>query len=434
MTDVPDVIAVVATFTGIPGPGAGHQHGRLSGAQRSGAGAGGRHRVQGCRDPKVRIPEVSWLPGVRDTVARWQGACPVRPGPWARPRSPLIRLLAMVATAMMTLILVCPLEGQRTMLLELQLQEADYCIFSGEGTIGPSGNALSATLYADSDIALEFNSEAEAFEVLREMLRHAGLGPGRIPFKMAASQQVPNALAVVHGYDSERLILYNPHFMRGLRNRTNTSWSMISVLAHEIGHHLWGHTLTRSSNRRDLELEADFFSGDMLYKMGATLEEATAAYRSFSPSGSASHPGRDQRVQAATDGWNNARDLHVSGGSTDHEPPATPDPGASGRPSTVGPNDPVLQSPADYVLRAVFYNDQAQYYVTPDDRIIGVSVYGQQAFVGHRVPSSDPQFAWMYQAFAGVTYGVTPQGLIVGTDMYGQYVQVGYVTEMRDRS
>lgn len=352
------------------------------------------------------------------------------------PHKPRLLTAAIAATAMILFSFALPTEGQRTMLLDLA--EADYCIFSGEGTIDHQARTtLSTTLYDDSDIALMFNSEDEAFEVLREMLRHAGLGPGRIPFKMAATSRVPNALALIHDYNNERLILYNPQFMRGLRDRTSTSWSMISVLAHEIGHHLWGHTLTRSPNRRDLELEADFFSGDMLYKMGATLEEATAAYRSFSPAGSASHPGRDQRVQAASDGWNNARQLDASdsppasgsGNDTGEPSPinSTPD-----RPSTQAPDDPVLPPDVDYVFRAVFYNDQAQYYVTHDDQIIGVGVYGQQAVVGRRVPSTDPQFAWMYQAFAGVTYGVTPRGLIVGADMYGQYIQVGYVTETRE--
>src|SRR3990170_1989512 len=52
---------------------------------------------------------------------------------------------------------------------------------------------------------------------------------------------VPNAAAIV--YKGKRYILYNPSFIGAMNKAANTPWASIAVLAHEIGHHLNGHTL-----------------------------------------------------------------------------------------------------------------------------------------------------------------------------------------------
>jgi len=83
---------------------------------------------------------------------------------------------------------------------------------------------------------------------------------------------VPNAKASISG--STRYVLYNQLFMKRVKQQTNTDWAAISILAHEIGHHLSGHTLDDQGTRPNKELEADRFSGFVLAKMSATLEEA----------------------------------------------------------------------------------------------------------------------------------------------------------------
>ncbi|MEZ4633330.1 MAG: M48 family metalloprotease [Deinococcales bacterium] len=50
-----------------------------------------------------------------------------------------------------------------------------------------------------------------------------------------------NAAAVIR--DRQRYILYNQTWMAAIDREGNTDWEAVSILAHEIGHHLSGHTL-----------------------------------------------------------------------------------------------------------------------------------------------------------------------------------------------
>lgn len=103
-------------------------------------------------------------------------------------------------------------------------------------------------------------------------------------------------------------------------------------MAHEIGHHLQGHTLVPGGSRPPSELEADDFSGFTLYQMGAELEDAQKAMATFGdPNGSATHPPRDQRLVAIEKGWDRAKKLHPRSGGVakpnevpDLEPIPTP--------------------------------------------------------------------------------------------------------------
>ena len=113
---------------------------------------------------------------------------------------------------------------------------------------------------------------------------------------------VPNATAVTLG--SKRYILYNPSFMSEIANVTQDKWAAAGILAHEIGHHLNGHTLQIGGSRPPLELEADYFSGFILEKLGAQMGEATAVIERFGPeTATATHPGRVERVASISSGW-----------------------------------------------------------------------------------------------------------------------------------
>jgi hypothetical protein len=113
---------------------------------------------------------------------------------------------------------------------------------------------------------------------------------------------VPNATAVTLG--SKRYILYNPSFMSEIASVTQDRWAAAGILAHEIGHHLNGHTLQAGGSRPPLELEADYFSGFILEKLGAQMGEATAVIEKFAPeTATATHPGRVERVASISSGW-----------------------------------------------------------------------------------------------------------------------------------
>ena len=118
---------------------------------------------------------------------------------------------------------------------------------------------------------------------------------------------IPNAAAVVYG--GKRYILYNPTFLDKLNKATGTKWAAVSVLAHEIGHHLNGHTITGNGSQQNLELEADEFSGFVLRKMGANLQEAQVAMKlAASERASRTHPGQGDRLVAIQRGWDRADD------------------------------------------------------------------------------------------------------------------------------
>jgi hypothetical protein len=142
------------------------------------------------------------------------------------------------------------------------------------------------------------SSASEGKAIALQIMNAVGLKPN---FEVVAAN-IPNAAAVVYG--GKRYIVFNPRFINGLIQTTGTRWAAVSVLAHEIGHHLNGHTLTGGGSQPTLELDADEFSGFVLQKMGASLGEAQAAMRTIAQErASRTHPGQYDRLAAIQNGW-----------------------------------------------------------------------------------------------------------------------------------
>ncbi|HEY8690645.1 MAG TPA: hypothetical protein VIM07_15515 [Chitinophagaceae bacterium] len=146
-----------------------------------------------------------------------------------------------------------------------------------------------------------FTSVSDAKEMIAGIIEVIGLKPN---FEVMAAN-VDNAAAVV--YQGKRYILYNPDFINRLNAAAGNKWASISILAHEIGHHLNGHTLENIGSQPEKELEADEFSGFVLRRMGATLAEAQAAMKIAADyKQSITHPGKTERLTAIAAGWNRA--------------------------------------------------------------------------------------------------------------------------------
>ena len=112
-----------------------------------------------------------------------------------------------------------------------------------------------------------------------------------------------------------RVIVYDPEFLLDIERRTD-EWGPISIMAHEVAHHLQGHSVHGGGSNPPDELDADFFSGFILQRMGASLESAQAAIRSrASPTGSHTHPPRRERLQAIAMGWRKAVASGDAGGA-----------------------------------------------------------------------------------------------------------------------
>jgi len=130
---------------------------------------------------------------------------------------------------------------------------------------------------------------------------HAGLTSTN--FEVLASDEVDNAAAGM--CDGERYIYINARWIRGIFDGI-WDWNKTSVLAHEVGHHVLGHTVSREHSRKD-ELEADRYSGHVLFRMGASLEQAVTMVSHLPEEASRTHPKRSDRIAAVTAGWKNAR-------------------------------------------------------------------------------------------------------------------------------
>ncbi len=172
--------------------------------------------------------------------------------------------------------------------------------------------ALQACSYDGAPLSLSpenlnFGTNADASTVVGEIMKYTGLPQN---FEVMEAD-VPNAAAIiVMGKDNlpHRVIAYNKKFMNEVRSATqNNNWAPISVLAHEIGHHLCGHTIMPGGSQPPTELEADKFSGFVLYKMGAVLSDAQKAINTLIPEEDGpTHPGRGKRLNAIEDGWKQA--------------------------------------------------------------------------------------------------------------------------------
>lgn len=103
------------------------------------------------------------------------------------------------------------------------------------------------------------------------------------------------------------MIAYNPRFMATVLDSTRTDWGAVSIFAHEVAHHLLGHTIDPASVRPGDELACDRYSGFVLHGMGATLGEALA-FKSVigDPHGTRRHPSKHARLEPIRQGWEEA--------------------------------------------------------------------------------------------------------------------------------
>lgn len=174
-----------------------------------------------------------------------------------------------------------------------------------------------------------FSSNEEAARITKEILDTMGL----VANFVVQSGMVPNAAAAIQY--SQRFIVYNPQFIQQMNQLTGSPWAAKSIIAHEIGHHLQGHTIQPGGSRPEIELEADEYSGFVMFKLGATLAQAQLAMNKLgNGQGSATHPGRAQRLAAIAKGWNKARAKQGNGPTTTQ--PTT-------QPATTTQNTPVLR-------------------------------------------------------------------------------------------
>ncbi|HMI77935.1 MAG TPA: M48 family metalloprotease [Ferruginibacter sp.] len=254
----------------------------------------------------------------------------------------------------------------------------------------------------------------DAKEIIADIIAVIGL---KANFEVMASADIPNAGAVT--YRGKRYIAYNPQFITKLNVAAGNKWASVSVLAHEIGHHLNGHTLLNNSSQPPLELEADEFSGFVLKKMGATLSQSLAAMKIAADYKSGlTHPDQQARLSAITKGWNNAgvKDINMA----KYSKPVIQEPvteesviAKKDQPATTRNENAVLDS--RYVLATVdFPSDRSSnYYVTTAFNVVRVSSNGQLSVLGKMMRTNSEDYPFVMVGEKTGTLFIEKNGKIV---------------------
>ena len=134
--------------------------------------------------------------------------------------------------------------------------------------------------------------------LLNDIMKVTGLQQN---FELKAADVMNIEASIQH---KKRYILYNPEFISELNAVAKNKWATTALLAHEVGHHLNGHTIKKSGSNKEVELEADEYAGFILNKMGASLAEAEEVmYYVAKQEDTKTHPARSSRILAIQKGW-----------------------------------------------------------------------------------------------------------------------------------
>ena len=176
-----------------------------------------------------------------------------------------------------------------------------------------------------------FASERAADSALDDILNVIGASKR---FVLQECSNINNAVALT--MNGVRYIMYDPEFMTSLSY--GDEWSNKFILAHEVGHHINGHTVdvlaANSSNKVSLstsriqELESDEFAGFVLGRLGASLSDALSGVQSLSDKDDSysTHPRRSKRIAAIKKGFKesggyvDSSNLSISKGKTVDSP------------------------------------------------------------------------------------------------------------------
>jgi hypothetical protein len=158
----------------------------------------------------------------------------------------------------------------------------------------------------------KFKSVYEARDIVKTMLDTI---QWKQNFALREQNGINNAYATI--IQNKRWIIYDNDFLENLDSHAATKWASISVMAHEIGHHYYDHVVSGKGSTIPTEIEADAFSGYVMNKLGATLEQSIAAMKAIATDrASSTHPAKKDRIASITKGWNVAQKENTGGGNT----------------------------------------------------------------------------------------------------------------------
>jgi len=282
----------------------------------------------------------------------------------------------------------------------LPFNPAQVCTYDGTPIQGP---------------VYEFAPSQAASQMVGRIMGSVGLKP-RFEVKAA---NVPNAAAMI--YNNQRYILCSQNFVEQVNQATRTDWGAVSIIAHEIGHHLNGHTLGLDGSRPSNELEADEFSGFVLQRMGATMLEAQAAMNALAhEEATETHPPRNARLEAIAVGWYRAKENRDSQATVARSQPAE-----KPAPEIARPSGPAI--PREELVGKVVFNASPgkEYYLTKKLQLVRVTEAGKEV-VGKLAKTDNSQYPFVIQSRNNTFVYLADDGYIYSRD--GE--KMGYVAEI----
>jgi len=217
-----------------------------------------------------------------------------------------------------------------------------------------------------------FQSIYEAGEFINQMLDSI---KWKENFLLREQNGINNAYATI--ISNRRYIVYDNNFLENLDDYAGTKAASLSVLAHEMGHHYRNHVLDSRGSTPPKEIEADYFSGYVMAKMGVSLQESKAAMeRIASPQASSSHPGRADRLAAIEQGWNYAKGITTSSPTkptTGPTPTPVPTPHPAPQPTPLPApqpqqNPPPAPNDASWIYLFLYGNNEMTVYLSDNSR------------------------------------------------------------------
>ena len=200
-----------------------------------------------------------------------------------------------------------------------------------------------------------FQSVYEAREYINTMLDSINWKEN---FTIQEQNGINNAYATI--IRNKRYIIYDNDFLENLDDYAGTKWASVSVLAHEMGHHYRNHTVDASGSTPPKEIEADYFSGYVMAKLGASLNEARAAMEQIaSPRASASHPAKADRLNAIAKGWDYANGITNTNPNPTTSAPPAPQPQQ---------NPPPASNDASWIYLSLYGNNEMSIYLSDNGR------------------------------------------------------------------
>jgi hypothetical protein len=172
-----------------------------------------------------------------------------------------------------------------------------FCQYSLQGGWSDDGPEEYVTRTAQQ------NDRSGVPQVVRRIRDRLSITPS---FEILIAQNEHNAFATVAG--GRKILVVDVDFLESVNRIAGTEWAAIQIISHEVGHHISGFL----SDRHKSELNADYWSGQTLQRLGAAESASTAAILTVgSEVDTPTHPNKYKRADVIRRGWIDANRNYI---------------------------------------------------------------------------------------------------------------------------